>query len=314
MSRSEFEFRGYRSEHEIQFKLNGARADRYYIIVEGILDRQFYSKHFREGVLSDPDNYRFMDGNTASGEKPVYDVGKAAVLRAYNLVKKNKVANVTLDNSVFIVDRDYYCGEDDLDGNLFSKMEISQEMMRGINMTPVHSIESFFLIKENLQIVFTTLEREDFERFFEQLLVFAKITVDYFFMISLAYVIGSQTGDIYQRSYNEMDEFGFSMAANRTIKYNEKLIGYEKDNLRHYLLEHDINKTKLSRMKNHFSDAPENVQGHMGMHFLTTYLRNTYPEIGPDIANCESRVRGLAKKIKVNMTIVNGAGTIVGTD
>lgn len=143
-------------------RYNAQRVDKrikHFVFVEGKDDKLFYSSTALE-ELKDPAAY-FYSVRSDYREEEEKIVGKSSVLYCYKYIKNNRTLCSGIGKCVFIVDKDY-------DPLLqYTPYAFSEEEKRYIRRTEGYSFENFFILQENLQLLFkaVNLSSEDVYEF-----------------------------------------------------------------------------------------------------------------------------------------------------
>lgn len=158
-------------------RYNAARVDRRnkrFVFVEGKGDKEFYLSTANEKLNHQAYYLYSYHNDYIDGSEKI--VGKASVLYCHEHMKYSPSLKSTMDNCIFIVDRDH---DPDLQ---HTKYPIAPEDKPDICMTKGYSFENYFLMRDNIQNVFNHLglSEEECEAFWKAFKNLWKTTVNYF--------------------------------------------------------------------------------------------------------------------------------------
>lgn len=251
----------------ITIKYNAVRVSSYYkhfIFVEGNSDKRFYGRT-RDRDLSDKVYYLYADSTEE-------ERGKTAVRKAYEDITNNSKLRVGKEKCIFIIDRDW----DEAPGKPF-------------RVTLGHSMENYFLVKENLTILFKALGKDEseIEQFFTLYSKFCKETAD-FWALKATVIYAYKTGALYQYRHGiSFDEiFAFKYIAPKSdknvmpkMKYNSQLMKEEAERMKQGIAMNADLVKQYKVLKKRIDGNPLLVRGHDAFHFLQCYIKGRYGAI-----------------------------------
>ncbi len=133
-------------------RYNAQRVDRrlkHFVFVEGRDDKLFYSCTEDEELTNAAAYFYSLRSDRHEGDDII--VGKSSVLYCYKHIKNNRALSNGIEKCVFIVDKDY-------DPLLqFTSYDLTEEDKHYIRRTEGYSFENYFIMQENLQLLFRSM-------------------------------------------------------------------------------------------------------------------------------------------------------------
>lgn len=137
-------------------RYNTRRVDKrikHFVFVEGRDDKLFYSCTEDEKLANSAVYFYSVRSDYREGDEKI--VGKSSVLYCFKHIKNNKTLCNGIDKCVFIVDKDY-------DPSLqFTSYHLTEEDKHYIRRTEGYSFENYFILQENLQLIFGSMYLTD---------------------------------------------------------------------------------------------------------------------------------------------------------
>ena len=137
-------------------RYNTRRVDKrikHFVFVEGRDDKLFYSCTEDEDLTNAAAYFYSVRSDYREGDEKI--VGKSSVLYCYKHIKNNRTLCNGIEKCVFIVDKDY-------DPSLqFTSYNLTEEDKHFIRRTEGYSFENYFILRENLQLLFRSMHLPD---------------------------------------------------------------------------------------------------------------------------------------------------------
>lgn len=231
------------------------------IFVEGGTDCTFYRNTNIEVLCAESSYYIFVRKNTVD-EK--YELkGKKAVIDAYRRISSDDSLKKDLYRCIFIVDQDW-------------EKEISSEIST-ITKTYGHSMENYFLERENLNIILDTcnIPREEQEKFKEEYNQFCKETSSFWAMKGTI-VYAKEQGEFF--SYKKKKTFDeiFNFYYEDCVKYDVTAMNEEKSLMWISIDNNSKLKAYYLELKKKIDAETRFVRGHEAFNYLQCYLRERH--------------------------------------
>jgi hypothetical protein len=243
----------------------------YICVVEGSTDEHFYKNFSLFYLQKERCEYIYYSADkNRSGEKNKIS-GKEAVIKTYFDIKHDNKFSKGLSKTIFIVDKDY---QDTLESQ---KRFVSTSDKRCFSITPYHSMESFFLIPENVDILFQimSIEKKYKDEFYTLLFRFQSEVAKYYAYIgavvdSYAY----KCERIKYRKKSDAKEIFNSLIKNNALNYNKALLHEELDILSKVPM-NPLARKNLEKKKRKLNSNYLYIQGHVMFSLLVEYLQKT---------------------------------------
>ncbi len=235
------------------------RANKEYVFVEGSSDATFY-KNTSISILTDQSAYIYADYDSDSK----VDKGKKVVCSALESIRRNEDLRYELDKCVFIIDKDYEYYKNN----------------RVFTITEGHSMECYFLEKENIKIIFSffNLSEEDADTFWNLYIDFASRCYEFFALKGTITYMYSESGrsavsisSPYKTRHDYREIFYFTFDG-KTYSFDEDKFNEELELLRNTLKANKNFNLYYQRLYNDIKDNPQMIRGHDGFEFLKQYL------------------------------------------
>ena len=137
-------------------RYNTQRVDKrikHFVFVEGRDDKLFYSCTEEEELANAAAYFYSVRSDYREGDEKI--VGKSSVLYCFKHIKNNKTLCNGIGKCVFIVDKDY-------DPLLqYTPYHFTEEERHYIRRTEGYSFENFYILQENLQLLFRSMHLTD---------------------------------------------------------------------------------------------------------------------------------------------------------
>lgn len=270
--------------------VNSSSVDNY-VFVEGYTDELFYG------------NSNINDLNTNAKyyyrkcqDKDSFDFrGKKSVLFCLKRIVENKELSKHIGKCYFIIDRDYTARG--INSNSFGIKKVGLERLR---VTKGHSMENYFLEKDNLILIFTKLGKKEYiEDFWKKYCYFAE-TMSGFYAAKAIYTELKESNLLikYYSKKNESNIFVYNFheedffTSIGDVKKAEKMILQ--------CITHNYYLQKVSYLKKLIAENPLLIRGHDAFDFLRIYL---YQKLGLQIDFNEKMINDM-KDIISNFEVV----------
>lgn len=236
-----------------------------FIFVEGRSDETFYSNT----------NIRILKNNTkyfwqySNKDKVENLVGKEGVYVAYKQILEDQNLSKDLNKCLFIVDRDW-------DFELKSKnFQMNYKDRNFFSITLGHSMENYFLEKENIKILFNKLSISNkSKKYFE--IMFTKFvyeTADFFALKgAIVYAYNNHIKFDYRKEYDFTKIFDFSFLNETTFNYNRSGMKYEINKMKMGIKKSDKLMIIYDELYDLIIEKQRMIRGHDAFNFLKEYL------------------------------------------
>ena len=279
-----------------------ATTDRYVCVVEGKTDQEFY-KNTCINILKESEYVLWRRRKIK--EDPLIIVGKESVIDLYKYLKGNQQLCKYLKSCIFIVDHDF-------DGVSSRFYEIDKSDRRCINMTPYHSVESFYVEEENLGKILNELgiKTENIKDIFSCLKDLAIKTTEYFALKgTITYSYNNFEKGLcrkvrYTPVHTNEDIFGTP----KRITINEMHLSQETNNMYKTILTQRVLLNKYQELKRWINGEPVYIQGHFAYDYLS-YIINEI--CGLDFENIIFKQKELIELLDIKMKIATGNGKLL---
>lgn len=236
-----------------------------FIFVEGKSDETFY-QNTSIPILRDKSKYLFADYD----RNPKAEIGKMAVCSAFEIIRKNEELRYELDRCLFIIDKDY---------EFYKKNTV-------FTITDGHSMECYFLNRENIDIIFShyRLTKEEAIEFWKMYEDFAdkcyefyalKGTVTYMYKENEKYKGAGLVKKGYVDRYNYRQIFRFIFDEG-SYSFCEDMLNEELELLRETIKANKNFIPYYQKLYAEIKNKPSMVRGHDAFEFLKQYLRQVH--------------------------------------
>lgn len=267
--------------------------------VEGRMDELVY-KNSSIDILS-----REVQYNAGNNKKTITnkeEEGKEAVIGTYLSIRKNETLKKDLKSCVFIVDYDF-------EGVTSSKHQLTKNEKTGISVTPYHSVESFFVEKNNLNAIFEKLglKQDDAETAYCELEKLTGKTSDFFALrgaITSQINVNKVEGRInirYKAKHSNEEIFNIENIS----FFNEEYLSEEIQAMKKEVFRIPDAKKKYDEIKKRVGGGPPYIRGHTAYDFLYSYLKEMHDI---DLNKAVRNNRDLIKCLQIDMVIKAGNG------
>jgi len=238
-----------------------------FIFVEGSSDELFYG-NTRERSLSEKCAYfyRLSQDNTLNDYK-----GKEAVFYSMRRLKQSDDLKKSLDRCMFIVDRDFS------DTIKSRNLTLSEDDIDMLTTTYGHSMESYFLEKHNVNLLFQHLHL-DYKPFYDLFCSFAKEASRYYALkavITENYKSGEHI--YYNKTYDDRDIFVFNFTGGtQDFFVGKSNMQKECKDMAAAIAGHPRLIKRANALQNKISSHPRYIRGHDAFSFLESYLKQKH--------------------------------------
>lgn len=284
---------------------NFAAYNRMICVVEGPSDWKFYKntniKNLREC------NYIWHKGRNAP--KPDWDqefTSKQAVIKTYFEIHDIPTLYPKLKRTIFIIDRDF---DDRL---VHNKRLLSKTELKCFTITTFHSLECYFLFKENVKKLFKYfhLSEEDMVSFLASFDGFCSQITEYFALkatIAACYNFG--WGKLnYRKTYDNKEIFNLNFDGDASFTYNIHFMNVEVNNMRNALLSNTQAKSYYKEIYEKLKDNPLFLHGHTLFDFLQKYLIDVHNIL---FNNNHDQYELFINQMTIPLNIRNGMGETI---
>ena len=230
------------------------------IFVEGSSDRRFYM-NTGDKRLSEHSYYIFSvrDKNADPDEEPV---GKKAVISAFKDISKNTYLKDGLYKCLFIVDQDW-----------------DNQPLKNLMITKGHSMENYFLLEENLKILFLRFGKtsSDFDAFWQQYKQFSIETAE-FWALKATVVYAYQNGHKFNYKSNLKFEqiFDFHADSKGHMHYQTQMMDQEIRAMQKGISQNKFLIGYCKRMCEKIKADRSLVRGHDAFRYLQIFFKECY--------------------------------------
>lgn len=243
-------------------KFNVLRIDqnnKEFAFVEGSSDETFY-KNTAISLLRDQTKYIYPAYNSDKSS----DIGKQAVCEAYGMIRRNEELAYELDKCLFIIDRDFD--------------EYKKE--RVFTVTLGHSMECYFLEKDNIGVLFNhyKIEEKEIDVFWKMLIDFAKNTTEFYALkgtMKHIYDFAQQSNywinSPYKVKNTYADIFDFTFSQD-TVEFRKDKMQEEVGLMKKTLDNNKMFLTYYNQLKSGIEDKPRMRRGHDVFLLLQQYM------------------------------------------
>ena len=264
-----------KNESQILLRLNNDKNNYdIFCIVEGPSDQHFY-----KNISKYKDRLSKADYIWTTNVNDENSIGKEAVIRSYFDVRKEPELVNLLTKTLFIIDHDYY----GLHSEKYDDLTM-ESVKKNFTMTNVYSFENYFLLQNNIEIIFKTigLSSDDCKRFINKLKTFIdeirefnslKSTTVYVCKVDSVKVNIGRT-----KLYRFEDIFAYNFMENPF--YNRNLLIKQTGYMHSVVSSNPISfKVYLGEKKKYYSGINYGIsftRGHDVYNFLISYLKQIH--------------------------------------
>ncbi len=248
------------------------------VFVEGSSDRRFY-KNTGIRRLSKQSYYIY-----AVQDEDL--TGKKAVISAYQYISADADIRDGLEKCIFIVDRDW-----DL-------------LPKGVSVTRGHSMENYFLLQDNLKILFSHIGKneKEYDTFWRGYGKFCAETAEFWALkASVVYAHGTDKGYDYRRKRTFEEIFDFRLLWDDTIVYNRKYMEEEIALMRRGIAGSEELLAYCENMKEKIRTDISYIRGHEAFRYLQCYFKEKFGVELDLYARDERLMRTCIRKFKVEL-------------